>query len=401
MNDNSSIFMNSEGIGGFEQGLYDNKAAQPTGVNWTRQSCFSIPDNPKLVWKVSKDNAYLGGTQIGGSFVISKDKTVIVSESSNNIFCNDGKLLEISKDGIIKELFTYDKKFGLPVIGMEGIIYIYTIGAMASTGHKLFCLSPEGKIIWEYFTDYRIGKRPVIDKDGNIYFFTYGDRNGTLLCLTKDGNLKWKYQFNSINWCDPVITVDEIIYIGLNVTKTLCAFNKSGKLLWEKPCGLGLGTEFMNIKNDGTIYVYYDGALHALLPNGNVKWAYQPDDSIIEAAPALDKNGRLYLNRTPNLLVSLDSEGNELWSADTKDTVLQPPIIGDDGKIMQISYIEGYPLDKSWIQVFTSEGDLLWEYEIDGIIMSAYLADNNLIYVATNIYSKKKVRWEIHAIGEA
>ncbi len=72
---NSILFNNNEGIGGFEKGLYDSCAVQPTGIHWTRQSCFSIPDKPKLLWKVGKDNAYLGGTQIGGSFVISRDKS--------------------------------------------------------------------------------------------------------------------------------------------------------------------------------------------------------------------------------------------------------------------------------------------------------------------------------------
>lgn len=39
MNVKLNIFNSNEGVGGFEQGLYDLKAVQPTDINWTRQSC--------------------------------------------------------------------------------------------------------------------------------------------------------------------------------------------------------------------------------------------------------------------------------------------------------------------------------------------------------------------------
>jgi outer membrane protein assembly factor BamB len=406
MDNKNQIFINSEGVGGFEQGLYDDRAPQPTASNWTRQSCYKIPDKPFLLWKAGRENAYLGGTHIGGSFAITGKKSVIVSQCSNKLFNEDGKLLEISDDGTINELFIYNQKFGIPVIGANGIIYIYTIGGMNSTGHKLFCLNPDGTIKWEYVTGYSVHDRPVIDKDGNIYLFTYGDVKGNLTCLSKDGILNWEYYFKSINWCDPMISKDEIVYVGLNVSQSLCAFNKKGELFWEKPGGLGLGSRFMNIKDDGTIYVCYSSALHALSSDGELKWTYKPERTNMHMTPALGRDGRLYLNRRPNLLVSLDGDGNELWKAEIKDIELQAPIIGSDGRIMQISYIKGQPLDKSWIQIFTPEGELLWEYTMDGIIMSAYLADNNLIYAITNIYDRRnwkdsmKVKWEIHAIGE-
>jgi outer membrane protein assembly factor BamB len=406
MDNKKRIFRNSEGIGGFEQGLYDEEAPQPTASNCTRQSCFKIPDKPALIWKTGRKNAFLGGTRIGGSFAITGKKSIIVSECSNDLFAKDGKLLEISDNGIINEIFSCNKLLGIPVIGAGGIIYIYTLGASDSRGHQLFCLSPEGNIIWQYHIDYSIERRPILDKDGNIYMFTYGDVQGKLICLSKDGILNWEHPFKSINWCDPVITKNEVIYVGLNVSCSLCAFHKDGEMLWEKSSGGAHGSEFINMKEDGTMYVCYGAALHAISPNSELKWTYKPERTSIHVSPALGKDGRLCLNRTPNLLACLDADGNELWNVEIKGTKLQAPIIGNDGRIMQVCYESNYPKDKSWIQIFTPEGKIQWEYATEGLIVSAYLADDNLIYFITNIVDRKKSKnclytdWEVQAIGE-
>jgi outer membrane protein assembly factor BamB len=278
---------------------------------------------------------------------------------------------------------------------------------MNSIGHKLFCLFPDGKIKWEYAINNNAKQRPVIDQEGNIYIFTYSDIKGTLLSISKEGTLNWQHQFKSINWCDPVISKEGIIYIGLNVPRTLCAFNKNGEMLWEKLIGQGLGTNFMNIKEDGTIYVCLNNALHALDSDGNIKWTYKPDSSNIIETPALARNGILYLNRTPHLMTALDSDGNELWSTDIKDYVIQAPIVGSNEKIMQVCFRREGINVKSFIKVYMPDGKKLWEYEIEGTIVSAFLADDNLIYVITNIYDKKKwtentmkVRWDFLAIGK-
>lgn len=45
-------FDNNQGVGGFEVGGYDRNAIQPTDTNWTRQSRFGLPKNPKLRWSI-------------------------------------------------------------------------------------------------------------------------------------------------------------------------------------------------------------------------------------------------------------------------------------------------------------------------------------------------------------
>lgn len=105
-------------------------------------------------------------------------------------------------------------------------------------------------------------------------------------------------------------------------------------------------------------------------------------------------------------MACLDADGNELWNVEIKGTKLQAPIIGNDGRILQVCYESNYPKDKSWIQIFTPEGKIQWEYATEGLIVSAYLADDNLIYFVTNIVDRKKSKnclytdWEVQAIGE-
>lgn len=409
MSDEKSIFCNNQGIGGFETGGYDKFAIQPTDINWTRLSGYDLPNEPKLLCKVTKENSYVGGLGAFTSFAIDSNKNIIVTESNNNSLNHDnGRLIEINQSGETKELFVCDSSLNSPIIGNGGLIYIVTTAETESTGNKLYCLFPDGRVKWEYNIEYNAYYKASLDQIGNVYVFTYGERVGRLLSISKNGSLNWDYEFNSINWYDPIISKNGIIYIGLNVNKTLCAISKNGEKMWEKVIGQGFGTHPMNISEDGTLYVCLLGTLYALYPDGEVKWTYKPEDANVINTPAIDAQGNLYLNITPYYLVSLNNNGDELWRTDIEYFTQMPPILGNNGKIMQIKFMQHYPQYKSWIDIYSTNGDKLWTYELSGSIMSALIADDNLIYAITNIHTYKKkgwqdkmdVKWEMHVIGD-
>lgn len=110
MTTNISNFSNNEGAGGFEDGGYDLQARHPVDVNWTRQSKFSVPSEPKLLWKVAVDNAFIDGTSISPAFVVDKDQNVLFTDRDNNLGeAHLGRLLKVSKKSEIKELYRIDK----------------------------------------------------------------------------------------------------------------------------------------------------------------------------------------------------------------------------------------------------------------------------------------------------
>ncbi len=406
---NINSFNNNEGIGGFEVGGYDLHACHPVDANWTRQSRFSLPGQPNLLWKVTVDDAFIDGTNIKTAFVIDKDQNILITDCDNNLSGKHfDRLLNVSPNGEINQLFITERRLKSPVIGYGGFIYVTTCDAMDSRDHKLFCLKNDGTVKWEFLIDYSACSKPVIDQDGNIYIFTYGDREGRLLCISSNGSLRWKRVFNSVNWYESIISKDGIIYVGLNVDKKLYAFDKNGQELWSKSLGQGLGLYPPVIRDDGTIYVNLSGGLFALTPDGEIIWEYKPKDGIVATSPALSKDKSLILNLNRSRLVSLDENGKEIWETKISGATSMPPIIGQDGDLYQQSCMQHYPQYKTWIDAFSKDGSKIWTYETNGDICSTVLADDNLVYALINCYTYKKkgwtdkmiVKWELHAIGK-
>ncbi|EGD45942.1 Pyrrolo-quinoline quinone repeat-containing protein [Ruminiclostridium papyrosolvens DSM 2782] len=402
------LFDNNDGLGGYESGGYDENAIHPVDVNWTRQSKYTIPNNPQLLWKVSVDNAFVNESIVHGSFVVDRDRNIIVSDCDNNILePHFGRLMKIKTNGEIEELFRNNRQLKSPVIGKNGCIYITTTGAIKSKGHKLFSILPDGNVKWEFDIDEEAYSKPVLDSDGNVYIYTYSDM-GTLFSISLEGSLNWQRKFNSVNWYEPIITKEGLILIGLNVHHTLCALNKKGETIWEKKLGQGLGEYPMYLKDDGTIYACLSSKLFALNKNGEVLWDYMPGEGYVASTPAVDNMANLYLNLTDFEIASLNIAGKERWRTVVKGAANVPPIVGSCNKIYQESFMQRYPQYVSWVEAFTKDGQKLWDFELNGTIVSSVLANNNLIYILSNChtYSKKgwkdkmNVKWEIHAIGD-
>lgn len=400
-------FSNNQGIGGFEEGGYDQNAKHPTDTNWTRLSNYNVLNEPNLFWKVTNEHSFIENTDTA-SFVVDSENNALISSSDNTLLGPYyGSLILINSKGKAKQIFRTEMRLNSPVIGKEGYIYITTTGAEDSSGHRLYCLNPDGKIKWEFNLLNVATCKPVLDNEGNVYIYTYSNGKGTFYSINRDGILNWKVSFKSINWYEPVIANNGIIYIGLNVNQKLLAFNKNGTKLWEKKLGQGLGFGSMIIKNDNTIYASLSGKLYAIDINGNVIWEYKPLEGNVATAPALDQEGNLYLNESNFRLVSLTSEGKERWRTTIKGAAIVPPIIGGCNKFYQQSFMQNYPKYVSWIECFSNEGIKIWEYQLEGTVVSTVLADNNLMYILSNCHRYKKrgwddtmdVKWELHAIG--
>jgi outer membrane protein assembly factor BamB len=403
-------FDNNEGRGGFERGAYSRDAHYPIDANWTRQSRFSIPDQPHLIWKVRRNKAIIDGANVAGAIVVDKDRNAIISDRDNTIFGPFfGRIIQVKPSGETKELFKINMRLQSPILGEDGLMYLTTIGDTDSTGHKLYCLFPDGRVKWEFLIDNNAHSKPVIDVSGNVYMFTYGNDIGTLFSIRNDGILYWERKFKSINWYEPIISKDGVIYIGLNVNRTLCAFAKNGEKLWERRLGQGWGSYPFVIRNDGMIYACLSSALYALNPDGSTKWVFKPKEGNVATSPAIDREGNLYVNLSAFRLISLDSDGKDRWETTVQGAALVPPIIGNCHKFYQQSFMQYYPQYKSWIEAYSNNGEKIWKYDLNGTIISTALADDNLIYALSNCRTEHEddwrgildLKWELHAIGDA
>lgn len=402
-----NYFDNNEGLGGFESGGYDNCARHSCNANWTRQSRFSIPTNPKLLWKIEEKDALILSSNVYATFVVDRNKSVILTDCDNNVFSNHfGRLVRIDYQGNREVLFKTNRHLKSPVIGSGGLIYVCTSGDGGSTGHSLFCLFPDGNVKWEFELGHLTNGNPVLDKDGNIYVYTVFKRSGILKSIGANGLLNWEKCFESNCWYEPIVSEDGIVYIGLN-SGELCAFDKKGDLLWKSEVGNAFGYSNFTIKKDGTIYVCFDTYLRALDKFGKLKWTYQPVDGNCGTSPAIAKDGSLYVILNYKRMAAIDEYGKELWRADLEgDTNLSNIVDGCEKIVAMTSMC--YPLDISFVEVFTKEGEKLYSFTVEGEMVSIVISEDNLVYVLTHCFddnykgpmSKRPCSWKLYAIGQ-
>ena len=94
------------------------------------------------------------------------------------------------------------------------------------------------------------------------------------------------------------------------------------------------------IANDGTIYICsFDGFLHAINPDGTVKWKYEAifmgEASNVRFAPAIGHDGTIYFSGLAGMVYAVNPDGTEKWVTDiTVGMTEAAPAIAPDGSIV-------------------------------------------------------------------
>ncbi len=130
------------------------------------------------------------------------------------------------------------------------------------------------------------------------------------------------------------------------------------------------------IDSDGTIYICSGYTLHAVHPNGTLKWEHTQTETSSGISPALSSNGTIYMGWSDQL-VALDSFGDEKWNYTTGDTISSSPIIGDDGTV--------YVGSANQLYAINPDGSLRWNYSAGGDISSTpTIGKDGKIYVGAD-----------------
>ena len=107
-------------------------------------------------------------------------------------------------------------------------------------------------------------------------------------------------------------------------------------------------------------------------------------------------------------MASIDSIGKERWITQITGAVNMPPVLDKFSNVIQASFMQNYPQYKSWLEVFSDKGKKIWEYAINGTIVSCVLGNDGLIYLLSNCrtYNKKgwkekiNVQWDLYALTQ-
>ncbi len=288
----------------------------------------------------------------------------------------------------------------------------------------------------------------AIGADGTIYI---GNFPGNLFALRDPGSgssLEMVWRFHppgaSSFHATPAIGRDGTIYIGFSTggaspdaRGTLYALRaptsgRDAQVVWSVDFGpqSGRQTSSPTLGPDGTIYVPSGGGkLHAIAPDGKVKWTAQTGPTV-KAAPAVGADGTLYLSSLNGKLYAVSppsgsgDEGTVKWTFDFGEHLGQLPVvtapepvpglngigsgasptIGPDGTI----YVGA---NNSNFYAITPAGTMKWlfeaEREVGGIWSSAVLSpDSNTLYFGANkggIYALNaadgQLRWRFDIFG--
>ncbi|NIM89382.1 MAG: PQQ-binding-like beta-propeller repeat protein [Candidatus Aminicenantes bacterium] len=326
-----------------------------------------------LKWKF-----YTGGN-IESSAAVDSDGTIYFCASQNSQYI----LYALNPDGTKKWDFkTYgESESASPCVGDGRTIYF------GSPDGNFYALNSDGSLKWKFKTGDIISSSPAIGFDGTIYFTS---KDGNFYALNPDGNLKWKYTLGSRPNSSPSIGPDGTIYIGASSEYKLCAFSPEGIIRWEFVAG-GKVQYSPAINSDGTIYVSSkDGNIYALDPEGSVKWRYYLGGSgfIIPYAahPTIGPEGTLYFGNNYSaymttyeyMLHALNPDGSVKWGFDTDDNILCSPAIGSDGTI----YFGCY---NGQFYALNPDGSLKWTFTTgDKINSSPAIATDGTVYFGTS-----------------
>ena len=239
-----------------------------------------------------------------------------------------------------------------PAIGTDGTVYI-------GNGRSLCAIVP-GNDPADWCTNVVASTKlssPTVDSNGTVYI---GARDNKLHAVNLDGSVK--FTFHTTGGDGDVsdaamVAPDGTIYFS--GTGRLHALNPDGTLKWVTQANGAIFTGSSALATDGTIYfptVY--GTLYALNPDGSVKWTFKAGTHIRYAAPSVAADGTIYIG-TDQALVAVNPDGTLKWNFPTAGKVYSSAAIATDGTIY-VGSIGKSSVGPSALYAITPAGTQLW-----------------------------------------
>ncbi|MDW8107299.1 MAG: PQQ-binding-like beta-propeller repeat protein [Armatimonadota bacterium] len=153
-----------------------------------------------------------------------------------------------------------------------------------------------------------------------------------------NGSIRWTYSANSRSQGSAVVAADGTIYFG--ATNGVHAVRPNGQLRWRWYAGYSAATSTPAIGVDGTVYALvnpHDAILVALNPaNGALLWSFYLGGSNVISSPAIGPDGRIYVTNGEvpgGYLYCINPDGTLAWRLYLGTEANSVPCFGEDGTI--------------------------------------------------------------------
>jgi hypothetical protein len=277
--------------------------------------------------------------------VIGPDGTIYADTNSNY-------LLAVNLDGTEKWKFEFntDKIYDpTPMIGNDGTIYFQICSGWShGSSSYLYAINPNGTEKWKFETSLSLIDSQALGFEGTIYL---GAGTTGIYAINPDGTKKWFVNTDTYDdWSSlkseklrtsPAVGPDGTIYfaaaghIGANYWKRVYALNPSfGIKKWTYEIS-GHEIEELAIGPSGSIYAVVDDTLHAISPEGKLKWKYNAQNTAeYMRSPVIGYEGTIYVPWA-SYITALNPDGSEKWMYTHQEGFggYLSPAIGSNGTI--------------------------------------------------------------------
>ena len=216
----------------------------------------------------------------------------------------------------------------------------------------------------------------------------------SLFVGAQSNNVKWSYSFENAVYSEPVIDPNNVIYVRTG-GGDVHAINPDGTLKWEFHVGGSDNYGSLAIGKDGTIYACiedfsykYDRVLYAFNQDGTLKWKFNTSADVPPAigpdtSTTIGPDGTIYFIGTKmigdqllNVLYAFNSDGVIKWNSTLEGYAHSAPAIADDGSIYLAS-------QKLW--AFNNIGVPKWNFSAtdDSWYGQPIIGSDGIIYMAT------------------
>ena len=251
----------------------------------------------------------------------------------------------------------------------------------------------DGDLVWDYriANDGDVNTSPVIAPNpffGKPVLYAIGTWNGMIHAFdpdpaldggNSDNRLLWTTNTYNNSYSSPAVGADGTVYSAAG--GKLWAVGPNGVEKWAEKVGRATRFTSPAIAADGHIYIGSSDGLSKVAPNGAVLWTF-PVTGRVSSTPAIANDGTIYIGSvglpsTAGQFYAVNPNGSEKWHFEppSRHRFMASPAIGADGTV--------YTAAGDTVYAFTSTGNVLWTYQVDGrtIFSSPAIGANGALYI--------------------
>lgn len=202
-----------------------------------------------------------------------------------------------------------------------------------SADHYLYKLDLKGNVLWKFQTGYSLWAHPV--SDGKTIYQASMDH--VLYAIDPNtSNKVWSVDLGGAIVGAPALSDKGVLYAGTVSKEVLAIEAASGKILWRVPTGGGVWAS-PALDGDNLYVGDMSGNFYGLAAaDGKTLWSIKPDGAIISGA-VVTTDKKIIFGTESGALIALDNTGKILWNHAINGKLYTTPVVAGDRILVAVT----------------------------------------------------------------